>query len=61
MIQYENENNNGGKKLAQQFGQLTREGFINHAYASDHFLDNSPAPSTVRESISTRTFPVSPK
>lgn len=61
MIQYENENNNGGKKLAHQFGQLTREGFINHAYASDHFLDNSPAPSTVREAISTRTFPVTPK
>ena len=61
MIQYDNENNNGGKKMAQQFDQLTKEGFINHAYTNDHFLDNSPPPSTVREAISTRTFPVSPK
>lgn len=61
MIQYENGNNNGGKKLAQQFDQLTKEGFINHAYANDHFLGNSPTPSTVREAISTSTYPVSPK
>ncbi len=61
MIQYANENNNGGEKLAQHFGQLTQEGFINHAYANDHFLDNSPPPSTIREAISISTYPVSPR
>ncbi len=61
MIQYESESSSGGKKLAQQFRQLTKDGFINHAYSNDHFLDTSPLPSTIREAISTSTYPVRPR
>jgi hypothetical protein len=61
MLKYESTNRNGEKILAQQFDQLTREGFINHAYADDHFLDNSPSPEVIREAISISTYPVRPR
>ena len=61
MVKYEGKNSNGEKKLAQQLDQLTREGFINHAYADDHFLDNSPSPEVIREAISISTYPVRPR
>jgi biofilm PGA synthesis lipoprotein PgaB len=61
MLKYESTNRNGEKILAQQFDQLTREGFINHAYTDDHFLDNSPSPAVIRETISISTYPVRPR
>ncbi len=61
LLKYESESSNGEGKLVREFRQLTMEGFINHAYADDHFLDDSPLPSTIREIISTSTYPVRPR